>query len=61
MKKSIDKVNLMQKLLKEKTKENKIPRVVAVSKTFPFTDIKPLLEYGHVDFGENKIQEALDK
>ena len=61
MHKSIDNLNQIQKLLKEKTKENKIPRVVAVSKTFPFTDIKPLLEYGHVDFGENKIQEALDK
>ena len=61
MHKSIDNLNLIQKLLKEKTKENKIPRIVAVSKTFPISDIKPLLEYGHVDFGENKIQEALDK
>ena len=61
MHKSIDNLNLIQKLLKEKTKENKIPRIVAVSKTFPFSDIKPLLEYGHIDFGENKIQEALDK
>ena len=61
MHKSIENLNLIQKLLKEKTKENKIPRIVAVSKTFPFSDIKPLLEYGHVDFGENKIQEALDK
>ena len=61
MHKSIENLNLIQKLLKEKTKENKIPRIVAVSKTFPFSDIKPLLEHGHVDFGENKIQEALDK
>jgi len=61
MHKSINNLNLIQKLLKEKTKENKIPRIVAVSKTFPFSDIKPLLEYGHVDFGENKIQEALNK
>ena len=61
MHKSINNLNLIQKLLKEKTKENKIPKIVAVSKTFPISDIKPLLEYGHVDFGENKIQEALDK
>ena len=61
MHKSIDNLNQIQKLLKEKTKENKIPKIVAVSKTFPISDIKPLLEYGHVDFGENKIQEALDK
>ena len=61
MHKSIDNLNLIQKILKEKTKENKIPKIVAVSKTFSISDIKPLLEYGHVDFGENKIQEALDK
>ena len=61
MHKSIDNLNLIQKLLKEKTKENKIPKIVAVSKTFSISDIKPLLEYGHIDFGENKIQEALDK
>tara|TARA_Y100000741_G_C18122683_1_gene505719 strand:+ start:172 stop:828 length:657 start_codon:yes stop_codon:yes gene_type:complete len=61
MHKSINNLNLIQKLLKEKTKENKIPKIVAVSKTFPISDIEPLLEYGHVDFGENKIQEALDK
>ena len=61
MHKSIDNLNQIQKLLKEKTKENKIPKIVAVSKTFSISDIKPLLEYGHIDFGENKIQEALDK
>ena len=61
MHKSIDNLNLIQKILKEKTKENKIAKIVAVSKTFSISDIKPLLEYGHVDFGENKIQEALDK
>ena len=61
MHKSINNLNLIQKLLKEKTKKNQIPKIVAVSKTFPISDINPLLEYGHIDFGENKIQEALDK
>ncbi len=34
---------------------------MAVSKTFPISDILPLIEYGHIDFGENKIQEAVSK
>ena len=61
MHKSINNLNLIQKLLKEKTKKNQIPKIVAVSKTFPISDINQGLEYGHIDFGENKIQEALDK
>ena len=39
----------------------KIPKIIAVSKTFNMDKIAPLLEYGHIDFGENKVQEALDK
>ena len=61
MHKSIYNLNQIQKLLKEKTEKKNIPKIVAVSKTFPISDINPLLEYGHIDFGENKIQEALDK
>ena len=37
------------------------PKVIAVSKTFKEQDILPLLDYGHLDFGENKVQEALLK
>ena len=37
------------------------PKVIAVSKTFKEQDILPLLDYGHCDFGENKVQEALLK
>lgn len=37
------------------------PKVIAVSKTFPIENILPLIDYGHIDFGENKVQEALDK
>ena len=36
-------------------------KVIAVSKTYPIEDIQPLIEYGHKDFGENKIQEAINK
>ncbi len=40
---------------------NNFPKIIAVSKTFPITDIKPLIDYGHNDFGENKVQEAVTK
>ena len=40
--------------------ESKI-RIIAVSKTFSMENISPLIEYGHLDFGENKVQEAIDK
>ena len=36
-------------------------KIVAVSKTFPYEQIKPLVDYGHVHFGENKVQEAQNK
>ena len=35
--------------------------IIAVSKTFPIEHIKPLIDYGHQDFGENKVQEAISK
>ena len=37
------------------------PKIIAVSKTFPISHIKPLIESGHTHFGENKVQEALEK
>lgn len=37
------------------------PKIIAVSKTFSEQDITPLLNYGHNDFGENKVQEAKKK
>ena len=38
-----------------------LPKIVAVSKTFKIDKILPLIDHGHIDFGENKIQEAVDK
>ena len=38
-----------------------IPKVIAVSKTFKIDKILPLIEYGHTNFGENKVQEAIEK
>ena len=40
---------------------NNNPIVIAVSKTFTISKILPLIDYGHVDFGENKVQEAIEK
>jgi pyridoxal phosphate enzyme (YggS family) len=40
---------------------NNNPKIVAVSKTFEINKILPLIEYGHIDFGENKVQEAIEK
>ena len=37
------------------------PKIVAVSKTFEMDKILPLIDYGHIDFGENKVQEAIEK
>ena len=37
------------------------PQIIAVSKTFPISKIKPLINHGHIHFGENKVQEAIEK
>ena len=36
-------------------------KIIAVSKTFSYDEIKPLVEHGHLHFGENKVQEAQSK
>ena len=38
-----------------------LPNIIAVSKTFKLDKILPLIEHGHINFGENKVQEAFDK
>ena len=55
--------------IKEKVKtnlQNQIktqiePKIIAVSKTFKVDHITPLINFGHLDYGENKVQEAIDK
>ncbi len=37
------------------------PKIIAVSKTFAIDKILPLINHGHIDFGENKVQEAVNK
>ena len=41
--------------------QGSLPKIIAVSKTFKMDKISPLVEHGHLDFGENKVQEAIDK
>ena len=53
-------LNNLQKEIQLKTKHN-LSKIIAVSKTFSIDKIKPLIEYGHNHFGENKVQEAIDK
>ena len=45
---------------KKKVLTNEV-KVIAVSKTFSMENILPLIKYGHDHFGENKVQEALNK
>ena len=42
-------------------KPKKQVNIIAVSKTFPLEHVKPLINYGHTHFGENKVQEAMSK
>jgi len=45
----------------EGQKLNKFPKIIAVTKTFTLENILPLIQYGHLDYGENKVQEAIEK
>tara|TARA_B100000524_G_scaffold305090_1_gene180272 strand:+ start:288 stop:950 length:663 start_codon:yes stop_codon:yes gene_type:complete len=53
--------NLIKLKLDELNVKERIPKIIAVSKTFKIDHILPLIEYGHLDYGENKVQEAVEK
>jgi pyridoxal phosphate enzyme (YggS family) len=59
--KSIENLNLIKEDLKSKINNYQNVKVIAVSKTFPMEAIMPLIEYGHLEYGENKVQEAITK
>ena len=65
MHKSVDKLIAIQNEIQEKSIQlsynNYKPNIVAVSKTFPLTQVMPLINHGHIHFGENKVQEAIEK
>ena len=52
--------NKIKSNLSDLSKAN-LPNIIAVSKTFKIDKILPLIDYGHLNFGENKVQEAVDK
>jgi pyridoxal phosphate enzyme (YggS family) len=61
---SVQKYNDIISAINKKIEEQNIftsPKVIAVSKTFGLEKIFPLIEYGHLDYGENKVQEAIQK
>jgi pyridoxal phosphate enzyme (YggS family) len=61
---SVQKYNDIISAINKKIEEQNIftsPKVIAVSKTFGLEKIFPLIEYGHLDYGENKVQEAVQK
>ena len=61
---SVQKYKDIISAINRKIEEQKIiltPKVIAVSKTFSLAKILPLIEYGHLDYGENKVQEAIEK
>ena len=57
----IDLYDNLNKKIEDLNYKNYNPQIIAVSKTFSMEKILPLIEYGHEHFGENKVQEALNK
>ena len=51
----------IEDLIKSKVNHDKLSTIIAVSKTFPIENVLPLIEHGHLHYGENKVQEALEK
>ena len=47
--------------LQNEIKTFEVPKIIAVSKTFKINHIMPLINHGHLDYGENKVQEAIEK
>ena len=51
----------IEDLIKSTVNHDELPKIIAVSKTHPIENILPLIDHGHLHYGENKVQEALDK
>ena len=61
MHKTINNLISIKNELKSSSENDIPPKIIAVSKTFPLDNIQPLIDYGHYHFGENKVQEAVNK
>ena len=51
----------IEELIKSRVNHDKLAQIIAVSKTFPIENILPLIDHGHLHYGENKVQEAQNK
>ena len=61
---SLQKLNFVKNKVNEVISQRQLktdPKIIVVTKTFSLNKITPLLAYGHIHFGENKIQEAENK
>ena len=61
MHKTISNLISIENELKSGSEQDLTTKIIAVTKTFPISEIKPLINHGHLHFGENKVQEALEK
>ncbi len=64
MHETVKKLLQIEKIVKSKRNEfniKELPKIIAVTKTFKKDIFQSLIDYGHKDFGENKVQEALEK
>ena len=59
--KSVNNLITIQETLQNNIKISKQTNIIAVSKTFPIESIFPLINHGHEHYGENKVQEAIEK
>ena len=60
----LDKLNQVKNKVNEIVSKKQLktnPKIIVVTKTFLINKIIPLIEYGHIHYGENKIQEAENK
>ena len=54
-------INLNNVIQNLKKYSKQTVNIIAVSKTFSLNEIRPLIDFGHIHFGENRVNEALDK
>ena len=60
----MQRLNFIKNKVKEITDKKQlktVPQIIAITKSFSLNKITPLIEMGHIHFGENKIQEAETK
>jgi len=58
---SINNLNNIEEQIKLRFTQPINSKIIAVSKTFSMDQIKPLINHGHIHFGENKVQESIEK